>query len=67
MLLRLRERHNPLQLPVFFSFSYFSFFCQPYPEYGAIRSKNYFTDHRTAHTIHGFRDSVLVLKIESRY
>ena len=27
-----------------------------------IRAKNYFTDHRTANTIHGFRDSILVLK-----
>ena len=29
-LLRLREMHNVLQLPVFF-FYFFSFFCQPYP------------------------------------
>ena len=31
-LLRLRETHNALQLPVFFFFSFFySFFCQTYP------------------------------------
>ena len=33
-------------------------------EFGAI---NYFTDHRTAHTIHGFRDSVPALKIHGCY
>ena len=33
-LLRLREMHNALQLPVFFLF-----FCQPYPEYRGIRSE----------------------------
>ena len=35
-LLRLRETHNALQLPVFF---FFLFFCQLYPEYRGIRSK----------------------------
>ena len=39
--LRLRETHNALQLPVFF-FSFFLFFCQPYPEYQGIRSKKLF-------------------------
>ena len=29
---------------------------------GEFRAKNYFTDHRTANTIHGFRYSVLVFK-----
>ena len=33
-------------------------------EFGA---KNYFTDHRAANTIHGFRDSVPVLKIHGCY
>ena len=42
MLLRLRETHNALQLPVFFFFSFFSFFCQPYPEYRGIRSNKLF-------------------------
>ena len=51
-LLRLLETYNALQLPVFFSF--FSFFCQPYPEYRGIRSKKYFTDHWTANTIQLF-------------
>ena len=38
-LLRLRETHNALQLPVFF---FFSFFCWPYPEYRGIRRKKLF-------------------------
>ena len=43
ILLRLRETHNALQLPVFFfSFFSFSFFCQRYPEYRGIRSKRLF-------------------------
>ena len=46
------ETHNALQLPVFFFF--FSFFCQLYPEYRGIWSKNYFTDHLTADTIQLF-------------
>ena len=41
-LLRLRETRNALQLPVFLFFSLFSFFCQPYPEYGGIRNKKLF-------------------------
>ena len=41
ILLHLREMHNTLQLPVFL-FSFFSFFCQPYPEYRRIRSKKIF-------------------------
>ena len=32
---------------------------------GKFGAKNYFTDHRIANTIHGFRDSVPVLKIHS--
>ena len=36
-LLRLRETHNALKLPVFFFF--LLFFCQRYPEYRGIRSK----------------------------
>ena len=42
LLLLLRETHNTLQLPVFFFFSFFSFFCQPYSEYRGIRSKKLF-------------------------
>ena len=34
---------------------------------GEFGAKNYFTDHRTANTIHGFRDSFLVLKILGCY
>ena len=37
-LLRERETRDALQLLVFF-FSFFSFFCQPYPEYREIWSK----------------------------
>ena len=43
-LLHLRETHNALQLPVFF-FSFFSFFCQPYPEYRGIRSNKLLYRH----------------------
>ena len=67
-LLRLRGTHNALQLPVFcFFFIFFSFFCQPYPEYRGIRSKKLFTDHGKANTIHDFRDSFQVLKIHGCY
>ena len=52
LLLRLRETNNALQLPVFFFF--FSFFGHPHPEYRGIRSKNLFSDHRTANTIQIF-------------
>ena len=45
------ETHNALQLPMFFFFPFFSFFCQPYPEYRGIRSKKLLTDHWTANTI----------------
>ena len=51
LLLRLRETNNALQLPVFF---FFSFFGHPHPEYRGIRSKNLFSDHRTANTIQIF-------------
>ena len=34
---------------------------------GKFGAKNYFTDHRTANTIYGFRDSVPVLKIHDCY
>ena len=34
---------------------------------GKFGAKNYFTDHRTANTIHGFRDSVPVLKMQGCY
>ena len=44
--MRLRETHNALKLPMFFFF--FLFFCQLYPEYRGISSKNYFKDHRIA-------------------
>ena len=50
--MRLHQMNNALQLPVFFSF--FSFFCRPYPKYRAIWSKKYFTDHQTANTIQLF-------------
>ena len=67
-LLHLLETHNALQLPVFFfsffSFSFFSWLCQ---NIGKFEAKNYFTDHRTANTIYGFRDSVPVLKIRDCY
>ena len=55
VLLRLRESQNVTA----------SCDCQPYPKYRGIRSKKYFTDNRN--TIHGFRDSVLVLKIHGCY
>ena len=51
LLLRLRETNNALQLPVFF---FFSFFGHPHSEYRGIRSKNLFSDHRTANTIQIF-------------
>ena len=60
----MRETRNDLQLPVFF---FLLFFCQYYPEYRGIRSKTYFTDHRTANAIHGFRDSLPELKIQNCY
>ena len=56
-LLRLREKNNALQLPVFFLW-----FSQSYLEYREFGAENCFTDHRTANAIHGFRDSVAVLK-----
>ena len=34
---------------------------------GEFGAKNYFTGHQTANTIHGFRDSILVLKIHDHY
>ena len=34
---------------------------------GKFGAKNYFADHRTANTKHGFRDSIPVLKIHSCY
>ena len=34
---------------------------------GEFGAKNYFTDQRTANTIHGFKDSVPVLKIHDSY
>ena len=34
---------------------------------GEFRAKKYFTDHWTANTIHGFRDSFPVLKIHACY
>ena len=34
---------------------------------GKFGAKNYFTDHRTANAIYGFRDSVPVLKIHDCY
>ena len=34
---------------------------------GEFGAKNYFTDHRTANTMHGFIDSFLVLKIHDCY
>ena len=56
--LSLPETHKALQLLVFFLF-----FCQPYLKYWEFGAKNYFTRHRTANTIDGFRDSFPVLKI----
>ena len=52
ILLRLRETHNALQLPVFFFF--FLFFCQRYPEYRGIRSKKLFYRPLTVITIQLF-------------
>ena len=58
----LRETQNALQLTVLL------LLVTLYPEYRGIRrAKNYFIDHRTANTIHGFRDSVPVLKIQGCY
>ena len=34
---------------------------------GEFGAKNYYTDHWTANIIHGFRDSVPVLKIHAYY
>ena len=63
--MRLRETHNGLQLPVFFSsFSLFSNVIRNIVKFG---TKKYFTDHRTANLIYGFRDSVPVLKIHDYY
>ena len=56
ILLRLRETHNALQLPVFF-FRPLVFL----PALSGIsgNSEQKITEHRTAVTIHSFRDSVL--------
>ena len=35
--------------------------------FGKFGAKNYFTGHQAANTIHGFRDSVTVLKIHGCY
>ena len=67
LFLRLRERHNALQLPVFFFVFFFLFFCQHYPEYREFGAKSYFTDYQRANTINGFADSVPVLKIYNCY
>ena len=42
ILLLLLEMHNPLHLPVYFFFPFFSFLCQPYPKYCWIRSKIFY-------------------------
>ena len=42
-------------------------FASVIPNIGKFGAKNYFTDHRTANTIYGFRDSVPVLKIHDCY
>ena len=55
LLLRLCEPLNALQLPVFFSF-FFSCFASVIRNIGKFGAKNYFTDHRTANAIHGFKD-----------
>ena len=65
LFLRLRETHNAWQLPVFFFFFFFSAsVIRNVRKFGA---KNYFTDHQTANTIDGFKDSVPVLKTYERY
>ena len=62
--LRLRETHNALQLPVFCSSS--SFFSASFIENtGEFGAKNYFTGHRTVNTMHGFRNSFQALKTDS--
>ena len=54
-LLHFRETHNALQLPVFFVFSFFSFFFHELiGNIGEFVAKKYFTDHRTANTIQLF-------------
>ena len=63
MLCGLGETQNAIQLPGFF----FLWLCHPYPliwEYGV---KNYVTDHRTANTVDGLRESTPVLKIHGCY
>ena len=66
--LRLRETHNALQLPVFFFLLCCCSSCASLiRNIGEFGAKNYFTDHRTPNTIHGFRDSFEVLKIHGCY
>ena len=66
--LGLPEMHNTFQLPVFFLFFFFfSFSTSVIQNIGEFRAKSYFTDHQRANTMHGFRDSVLVLRIYDRY
>ena len=67
--MRLHKTLNALQLPVFFFFFLFFFFFSAslIRNIGESEAKNYFTDHRTANTVNGFRDSVPVVKIHSFY
>ena len=67
--MRLHKTLNALQLPVFFFFFLFFFFFSAslIQNIGESEAKNYFTDHRTANTVNGFRDSVPVVKIHSFY
>ena len=64
VLLRLRETHNALQLPLFIIFLFSANLIRNIGEFGA---KNYFTDHRTTNAIHGFSDSFQVFKIHGFY
>ena len=61
-LLHLRETHNALLCNMQARFS--ASLIRNIEEFGA---KNYFTDHRTANTMTGFRDSFPVLKVHGCY
>ena len=61
--MRLRETRNALHCLCSSSSPSPRDFASVIRNIGKFVAKNYFTDHRTANTIDGFRDSVPVLKI----